>query len=163
MAHSRFSVAVATIALSVTSLSLVSSPAMAVPGSTSEVNTDAAKVALHGYDTVAYFTAGAPTKGDPRFTAQFGGATYLFASAENKAKFEAEPAAFVPQFGGFCAMGTSFGHKVDIDPTAFKIVNSKLYLNYNPKVGVRWQEDIPGNISRAEEYWPTVKDLPEVQ
>ena len=162
MALVRFSVAVAAMALAASTTALVATPAMAaVPGSTAAVNTDAAQVALHGYDTVAYFTDGAPTKGDARFTAEFGGAKYLFASAANQAKFEANPAAYAPQFGGFCAMGTSFGYKVDADPTAWKIVNDKLYLNYNASVAARWSKDIPGNIGRADENWPKIQSDPQ--
>lgn len=132
-----------------------------VPGSTAAVNTDADHLAMHGYDAVAYFTAGAPTKGDARYAMTFHGARYQFASANNLAQFEANPAAYAPQFGGFCAMGASFGEKVEADPAAWQIVGGKLYLNNSPKVLARWREDVPGNIARADDQWPKIEHNPQ--
>ncbi|MGE5721525.1 MAG: YHS domain-containing (seleno)protein [Sphingomonadales bacterium] len=150
-------IAAAGLALAATTLSI--SPAVAVvPDSTSAINTDEQALALHGYDPVAYFTTGVPTRGDPKFAATHDGARYVFASEANLAAFKARPAAYLPQFGGFCAMGTSFGKKVDGDPTVWKIVDGKLYLNFNKDVGALWQTDIAGNIGRAEAAWPAIKD-----
>ena len=148
-----------SVALALAAASFAPSAAMAVvPGSTAAVNTDAQNVAMHGYDAVAYFTDGVPTKGDAKFAATVDGARYLFANEANLKKFQANPAAYTPQFGGFCSLGASYGEKVDADPNAWKIVDGKLYLNYNPKVAERWSGDIPGNIQRAETAWPKIKD-----
>jgi YHS domain-containing protein len=154
-----------TIALSV-ALSIALAGAVSLPetahaydtASTSAINTDAGAVILHGYDPVAYFTAGAPTKGNARFTASHGGATYHFASEANLKAFRAKPEMYVPQFGGFCAMGAVFGKKLDIDPTQFKVVDGKLYLNVNADVFKKWSEDVPGNIAKANTNWPAIKD-----
>ena len=149
----------AAFILALSAASLMASPTLAaVPGSTSEVNTDANGIAMRGYDPVAYFTDGAPTKGDARFAASYEGARYLFATEANLMKFQADPAAYAPQFGGFCAMGASFGEKVDTDPQAWKIVDGKLYLNNSKPVQDRWLTDIPGNIQRANDQWPIIKD-----
>ena len=147
------------IGLALGAVALAPAPVLAViPGSTAAVNTDASKLAMKGYDAVAYFTDGQPTPGDARYAMIFQGARYQFASAEHLKAFEANPAAYTPQFGGFCAMGASFGEKVDADPTAWKVVDGKLYLNFSPKVGERWQKDIPGNIGRAEDYGPKIQN-----
>ena len=114
-------------------------------------------VAIQGYDPVAYFTVGAPTKGNASFTAKYEGASYFFASAENLKKFKANPAAFAPQYGGFCAMGVALEKKLDGDPAVWKIVDGKLYLNVNADVSVAWQRDIPGNLEKANDYWPEIK------
>ena len=127
-----------------------------IPTSTSAVNTDAANLALRGYDPVAYFTAGAPTMGMARYSAKFNGATYHFASAENLKKFKASPAAFAPQYGGFCAMGVALEKKLDGDPMVWKVVDNKLYLNVNQDVAVAWNRDIPGNLNKANEQWPQI-------
>lgn len=127
-----------------------------IPTSTSAVNTDAANLALRGYDPVAYFTSGAPTMGAARYTAKYNGATYHFASAENLKKFKASPAAFAPQYGGFCAMGVALEKKLDGDPMVWKIVDNKLYLNVNQDVSVAWNRDIPGNLAKAEANWPQI-------
>lgn len=148
----------AALGLLVASTSISSVPAFAVvPNSTSAVNTDEQGIALHGYDPVAYFTVGAPTKGNASFIAKYEGASYFFASAENLQKFKANPAAFAPQFGGFCAMGVALEKKLDGDPAVWKIVDGKLYLNVNADVSVAWQRDIPGNLEKANDYWPEIK------
>ena len=148
----------AALGLLVASAAIPSAPAFAVvPESTSAVNTDDLGIALHGYDPVAYFTVGAPTKGSASFTAKYEGASYHFASAENMRKFKANPSAFAPQYGGFCAMGVALEKKLDGDPAAWKIVDGKLYLNVNADVSVAWQRDIPGNLEKANDYWPEIK------
>lgn len=114
-------------------------------------------VILHGYDPVAYFTAGKPTKGDARYAVSDGGATYHFASAANMKAFQANPAAYAPQYGGFCAMGAALGKKLDVDPSQFKIVGNKLYLNVNADVFQKWSQDVPGNIAKADQNWPAIK------
>ena len=128
-----------------------------VPGSTADVNTDTQMVALHGYDTVAYFTDGHPVKGDARFMVDYHGVHYDFASQNHADKFRADPAAYLPQFGGFCAIGTSYGQKVDIDPLSWRIVDGKLYLNFDPSVQKLFNKDVPGTISRADGQWPKIK------
>lgn len=122
------------------------------------VNLNAEAVILNGYDSVAYFTKGMPTQGDKRFAVKHDGATYYFASAENMQLFQANPAMYAPQYGGYCAMGAALGKKLDVDPTQFKVVDGKLYLNLNADVFKMWSEDVPGNLLKAEANWPTIKD-----
>lgn len=43
------------------------------------------------------------------------------------------------------------------EPSAFRIVDGKLYLNLSPAVQKRWQADIPGFIERANQNWPGLK------
>ncbi|UUY07601.1 YHS domain-containing protein [Pseudomonas sp. J452] len=126
--------------------------------STSAINVDAQAVILKGYDSVAYFSKGMPTLGDKRFAAKHDGATYYFASAENLQKFQANPSQYAPQYGGYCAMGAALGKKLDVDPTQFKVVDGKLYLNVNADVFQKWSQDVAGNIQKAEVNWPLIKD-----
>jgi YHS domain-containing protein len=112
--------------------------------------------AIRGYDPVAYFTAGKPVKGSPQFTLQWNGATWHFASAANRDAFRAEPAKYAPQYGGYCAYGAAQGYAVQTDPAAWRIVDGKLYLNYNAAVQSRWVQDIPGYIKAADKNWPHV-------
>ena len=125
--------------------------------STSAVNVDKQSVSLRGHDPVAYFSGGAPTKGDKKFSATWQGATYHFASEKNRDTFKADPAKFAPQYGGFCAMGVALGKKLDGDPEVWKVVDGKLYLNVNRDVSVKWNEDIPGNLKKAEANWSSIK------
>jgi len=138
----------------------LSAPSYAVvDNATSAVNTDEQFLALHGYDPVAYFTSGAPEKGMKKFAVQHTGGTYYFSSAENMKTFIADPDSYLPQFGGFCAMGVALGKKLDGDPNVWKIVDGKLYLNVNKDVSVAWQRNLEGNIDQANDLWPELKHL----
>lgn len=111
-------------------------------------------VAVSGYDTVAYFTAGQPTKGSAAYKTVWNGAEFRFANAANLARFKANPVAFAPQYGGYCAWAVSQGYTASGDPLVWKIVGGKLYLNYNAEVGARWAKNIPGYIRSADTNWP---------
>jgi YHS domain-containing protein len=117
------------------------------------VNLDKQGVAIQGYDPVAFFTVKAPVKGNPEFTSEYHGAKYRFHSAKNQASFEADPAKYEPQFGGFCAYGVSKGKLVEIDVKAFQIVNGRLLLQYSPGVRDTFNEDASGNLKKAEANW----------
>jgi YHS domain-containing protein len=129
-----------------------------VLGSKSPINLDASGLALRGYDPVAYFETGKPTHGMAAITASYGGARYLFSTKAHRRSFLNNPNKYLPQFGGFCAVGTSFGEKVDVDPETGKILNGKLYLNNGPKAQEIFDSDPVNTISRAEHNWPTVRD-----
>jgi hypothetical protein len=113
-------------------------------------------LAIKGYDAVTYFTGSAPAKGDPRFSHRWSDATWHFVSAKNRDLFARTPEKYAPQFGGYCAWAVSRGYTADVDPEAFRIVDGKLYLIYSTAVERRWEQDIPGNITRAQSNWPAV-------
>ena len=110
--------------------------------------------AIRGYDAVAYFTERRPVEGTSAHRFEWMGATWSFASAENRAAFEAEPEKFAPRYGGYCAWAVSQGYTASIDPKAWRIIDGALYLNYSLGVQKRWEKDIPGNIAKAEVNWP---------
>lgn len=112
--------------------------------------------AIRGYDPVAYFTQGQPAKGSEKFTHAWRGATWRFASAENRERFAAGPEKYAPQYGGYCAYAVAQGSTASIDPAAWSIAEGKLYLNYSLGVRERWKEDVPGNIRKADTHWPGV-------
>ena len=112
--------------------------------------------AIDGTDSVAYFTEGRPVEGSPDFTHEWNGATWRFSSAANRDKFKAEPERYAPQYGGYCAWAVSQGYTASTEPDAWKIVDNKLYLNYNKGVQAQWEGDIPGNIAAADGNWPSV-------
>ena len=124
-----------------------------------ETATDANDVILAGHDAVAYFTEGEPTLGSTEYTAQHEGAVYRFASAKNRDLFRANPEKYAPAYGGYCALGTSFGKKFEVDGKAFEIVEGRLYVNKNLSVYKSWKKDIPGNIVKAEGQWPQIQHV----
>lgn len=125
-----------------------------------EVNTDRTGLAIVGYDPVAYFTDGEPTKGDFQTTAEHDGAVYRFVSEENRARFLESPDRYVPQFGGYCAYGVAVGAKFSADPTVWKIVDDKLYLNLDENIAAKFNEDADGYIAKAESTWKELHDAP---
>lgn len=116
-------------------------------------------VAVQGYDLVSYHLGdGVPVRGNGNNVAYSNGAVYLFANAENKKAFEANPAKYLPAYGGYCAFGASKGKKFVGDPLLYRLVNGKLYLNLVPKIQAMWEKDIPGHIATADDLWDSIKD-----
>lgn len=114
--------------------------------------------AIRGYDPVAYFTEGKPVEGKSEFTQKWNGATWRFASAQNRDRFAAEPAKFAPQYGGYCAWAVSQGYTASTVPEAWKIVDGKLYLNYSKGVQAQWEAGgIPKLIRQGDANWPKLK------
>lgn len=111
-------------------------------------------VAIEGYDPVAYFVSGKSVQGSRKFQFTWQGATWRFASEENRDRFVAAPEKYAPQFGGYCAYAVSQGTTAKIDPQAWKIVDGKLYLNLNKDIQAIWEQGIPEYIRLAKENWP---------
>jgi len=99
---------------------------------TREYNLTSSKLAISGYDPVAYFTQNKAIKGSKDHALYHQGVLYYFSSDMNKEQFKKSPSSYEPQYGGWCAyaMGND-GTKVEIDPETFKIIDGKLYLFYN--------------------------------
>jgi YHS domain-containing protein len=120
------------------------------------LNLDKHGLALQGYDPVAFFTQNRPAKGKPEFKSAYKGATYHFATAENKSMFEQNPAKYEPAFGGYCAYGVSRNKLIEIDVEAFQIVNGRLLLQYSKGVRDDFNKDTQGNLAKAEANWPSL-------
>jgi YHS domain-containing protein len=112
--------------------------------------------AVQGYDVVAYFTDGEPTKGSKDHSHTIDGATYRFASAENRDLFVANPQKYAPQFGGYCAFAVSRGYTATVDPTAWEVVDDKLYLNFSHAVKAKWEKNRAENIAKGHRNWPRI-------
>lgn len=123
---------------------------------------DATGFAVSGYDVVSYFdptqapvgtAQPSPLPGKSSITAEHNGAVFAFPTEANRGRFLADPASFVPQYDGHCAYGVAQGGKVPGNPTLWRIVNGKLYLNITQNVVGFWEEDIPGNLTLAASNW----------
>jgi YHS domain-containing protein len=115
------------------------------------------KIAIQGYDPVAYFTQKKAVKGKVTIAATYEGVTYNFSTQANKEIFIKNPSGYEPQFGGWCAyaMGSS-GDKVEIDPETFKILDGKLYLFYNAYFNntlKSWNKDEVNLKKKADANW----------
>ncbi len=112
--------------------------------------------AISGYDPVAYFELNEPIKGNTTYKYQWKGVNWLFQSEIHLEKFKATPEAYAPQFGGYCAYAVANGYTAKSDPRAWKIVDGKLYLNYNKGVQKKWEKDQSTYIAKGETNWPAV-------
>jgi YHS domain-containing protein len=126
------------------------------------------KLAIDGYDPVAYFEEGGgkPMKGKPEFSYEHEGVIYHFANAENMALFKEDPLKYEPAYGGWCAYGMAKnGKKIQINPEMFLIEDGRLMLFYKTAVGdtrAKWLEE-PGKLKpRADSEWSEkTRECPE--
>ena len=114
----------------------------------------ASKVAVSGYDTVAFFTDVKPVNGSPFIAAEHQGATYFFATEEHKKLFTENPEKYAPQFGGFCAFGVAIDKLFPVDINTWQVRDGKLYLNLNPDILKKFNADFEGNAAKADKNWP---------
>ncbi len=143
--------------------------ALALPAFAGEQYVDPTGFAVSGYDVTSYYDLDQSDIGSPQpkplagkssITADWNGSTWAFASVANRDKFLADPERYAPQFDGHCAFAAAKGGRAPGNPTLWRIVDEKLYLNVTPNVVTFWEEDIPGNISLAEGNWPSIEPTP---
>lgn len=90
------------------------------------------KLAIQGYDPVSYIEQNKAVKGKKEFSVNVNGAIYYTSSAKNKELLQKNPSKYEPVYGGWCAFAMGdYGEKVEINPTTFKVIDSKTYLFYN--------------------------------
>ena len=114
--------------------------------------------AIRGYDVVAFFSESKPVQGNENFSYTWKDATWLFSSQENLELFKTNPEKYAPQYGGYCAYGMSSGYKASTVIETWKILNDKLYFNYNQKVQELWNKDQVGYIQKADINWVKVRN-----
>jgi YHS domain-containing protein len=108
---------------------------------------------LFGHDVVSYFTAGRHQVGSPAHRSVHKGVTFRFASAENKALFDAAPAKYLPQYGGYCANGIVYGIPWGGNVDTWKIIDGKLYIFGGAGSRDAFLLDPAKNVALAEKYW----------
>ena len=132
-------------------LSLLSAPVFAAD----LVNVaGASKVAVGGYDAVAFFTDAKPVNGSPFISTTYQGATYFFANEDHKKLFVQTPEKYAPQYGGYCAYGVAVDALFPVDITTWQVKNGRLYLNLNRDILKKFNADFDGNVAKAEKHWP---------
>lgn len=112
--------------------------------------------AINGYDPVSYFSPDGPRQGSTDHALMWKGAIWLFANDSNRERFEMDPWAYAPRYGGYCAYAVSRGYTTSTDPMAWRIHNNQLFLTHDREVFALWERDIPGNVRRANNNWPAV-------
>ena len=122
------------------------------------LNVDRHGIGIKGYDPVSYFTDAKAIHGNSSITSTADGVIYYFATPEHKTTFDSNPAKYEPQFGGYCAYGLSRGSLVEIDPSAFQIVNGRLLLQYSKGIMEKFNKDAAVNLRRADQNWPLLEE-----
>ncbi len=112
--------------------------------------------AINGYDTVAYFTAGKPVKGQDALTTEWMGAKWKFSTQAHLDLFKANPEKYAPQYGGYCAYGVTQGKLVKVEPDQFTVRDGRLYLNYDADTQAAWLKDPAGFIKTADAKFPAL-------
>ena len=111
---------------------------------------EAISLAIKGYDPVAYFTDGKPTRGVPEIEYEWDSLRYRFSRAEHRELFKSDPVRYAPQFGNYCAMALSKGELVEADPENWLISDGKLYVFGKPVGPELFRKDLPGNVAKAK-------------
>jgi hypothetical protein len=114
-------------------------------------------MAIGGYDPVLYFENHQAVLGTPAYVFSYHGSLFHFANARDRGIFAANPSEFAPQYNGFCTFGVATGAKVASNPNSFRIIDGKLYLQYSDAVSRQFDQDVPGNLRKAEANWPSVR------
>lgn len=141
-----------TMGLVTAALTIVSLAAIAGE----RINAKPGGVAVKGYDVVAYFTVGEPTRGDEEYAYQWQDVRWLFSSQSHLDAFAAEPTKYAPRYGGFCAGGVALGNRAPIDPEAFVIVDGRLHLNYDKATAIEFEADADEKIAKADTNWQRI-------
>jgi YHS domain-containing protein len=106
-------------------------------------------LAIKGYDPVAYFTDGKPTRGLPEIQYEWDSHRYRFSRPEHRELFKSDPVHYAPQFGDFCAMALSNGKLVEADPENWLISDGKLYVFGKPAGPDLFRKDLAANVAKA--------------
>jgi YHS domain-containing protein len=116
------------------------------------------RLALKGYDPVAYFTEGRAMLGKKEFEYAWDGVRYRFVSDQHISMFRGDPDRYAPQFAGSCAMGMSKGMKVEANPEAWLISDGRLFVFYSADARNRFQADPQTIGAAADGNWQLLKD-----
>lgn len=121
------------------------------------------KVAIGGYDTVAYHQPEAiehhkASEGGKEWVHEWRGAKWRFVSKQSYEAFKAEPTRYKPAYGGFCSNALSLGEGlIRTDGTHWEIFDDQLHLFYAARGRDRW---LDGNYetynAQAAEAWKEI-------
>jgi hypothetical protein len=114
---------------------------------------DDKRVLLKGADLVAYFVDNKYQQGTPQFSSRYEDISFRFATAEHKALFDREPTRYLPEFGGYCANGITYGIPWGGDADTWKMIGGKLYIFGGQASKDAFELEQKRNLALAESYW----------
>jgi YHS domain-containing protein len=119
------------------------------------------RLALKGYDPVAYFTEKRAVAGTSHYRHDWDGAIYQFVSAKHLELFKTDPDRYLPQYENWCAASVANGAKVHANPEFWLVVDGRLYLFGGPIGPTLMSKDTTAMKSQADDNWPKVSKLPD--
>jgi YHS domain-containing protein len=132
---------------------LVTATVLAVGSVWGATATAEERIAIKGYDPVAYFTESKPTVGNPNYQLEWDGAVYRFATARHLEMFKADPDRYLPQFGNLCTASLAGGMKIAGDPRYWLVRDGKLYLFGGPVDPNQITLNSAEMVAKAEANW----------
>jgi YHS domain-containing protein len=111
---------------------------------------------ISGYDPVAYFTMGNAMRGSTDISTEYLGGTWLFVNEQHREMFLTDPGKYIPQYGGYCSVSSSFGRHGSANPESWQIVDNKLYLFYNKATSDGWDVGY-SSTEAADKKWEKAK------
>ena len=116
------------------------------------------KIALQGYDPVAFHTVGKVLKGNPTISSEYNDYKYLFFSEANKATFEAQAENYLPAYGGYCAYGIANGVFFPVEIETWQIINDRLVLQFSLDIKQKFDKYKDDNIRKANDNWSKIEE-----
>jgi hypothetical protein len=108
-----------------------------------------ARLAIRGYDPVAYFTLQRATAGDAKLTWEWDEHVWQFANPRHRDLFKADPVKYAPQFSNYCAIALARGEVKEANPEYWLISDGRLYLFGKPFGPDLFRQHLGDNIERA--------------
>ncbi len=114
-----------------------------------------ANVMLEGHDAVAYFKQNKAVRGDRAHSVELHGVKWRFINAESKAEFVRNPAAYIPQFGGYCTNGIAYAIPAGGSgaENSWRIYRGRLYIFSGARSRDFFELDTQRNLDFAHQYW----------
>ncbi len=113
-------------------------------------------LALFGYDPVAYFIDDRAVIGNAEYELRVSGLIWRFRNSGNRTEFEANPDAYIPQFGGYDGLAVTKGKLSASNPALYTVLDGKLYLFRNAASKQAFLTDLALR-SEAMTQWLNVK------
>ena len=113
---------------------------------------ESVRLAIKGYDPVAYFTLQRATPGVAEFAYDWDEHRWQFSTAQHRDLFRADPVRYAPQFANFCAVALARGEVLQANPEYWLISDGKLYLFGKAKGPDLFRKDLKNNIERANQH-----------
>lgn len=111
--------------------------------------------AIGKHDTTVYHTDGKAQKGEKRYGFEWKGATWYFASEEQRDLFAANPEKYSPAYNGFCSNALTLDEGlIRTDGSVWHIFGDQLHLFFAERGRQRWiNGDYADLKAQADAAW----------